>query len=288
MEYKRIKNALIIGAGEMGWQITLLLAQNRLKVVLHDIQTDMLTKAQVRIEGNLQKRISKGKMSEERSKKTLDRISYSSNWKEIIEQVDLVIETAPEKLELKKQIFQELSKVVKPNVICATNSSTIIINKIVEGLPEKFKENCANIHFSNPPFVLTLIELFSPTQNDILLNHLKKHFRKFGSHPIIFRKPISGFIMNRLLGAALLEAIKLVEDGVCSIEDIDTACTAGLNWPIGLGRLADYIGLDTVHNSIVANYNETKEEYLKPPKIIQDLVEKGQLGIKTKQGFYKY
>jgi 3-hydroxyacyl-CoA dehydrogenase len=105
---------------------------------------------------------------------------------------------------------------------------------------------------------------------------------------VIFNIPCSGFIMNRVLGGAMHEAFWLLENNICSPEDLDTACTAGLNWPLGIARLADMIGLDVIWNSFQLNYQENKVEYMKPPEMLKDLVEKNKLGWKTGEGLYSY
>lgn len=103
-----------------------------------------------------------------------------------------------------------------------------------------------------------------------------------------FKKPVTGFILNRILGVIFLEAFHLVEEGICSQEDLDTVCTAGINLQIGLIRLADVIGLDTIHNSLKANYEDTQLDLYKPPQILVDKVKNGEFGMKTKKGFYMY
>jgi 3-hydroxybutyryl-CoA dehydrogenase len=285
---RKIKKVLIIGAGTMGWQLAQIFAQNRFEVCLSDISDEQLEHAQQQGRKNLEGRVAKGKLNPEKKDRIIQAITYTKEWANVIADIDLVIEAVPEKLDLKRKIFAQLAEKVAEGTICGSNSSTIAISKIVEGLPKKFTDYACNIHFSNPPLRLHLVELYSFSKNEDLLKFLKRTFRKMQYDPVILQEPVSGFLMNRILGAAMIETFNLLEQKVATPEDIDTACTAGLNWPLGICRICDLVGLDIVLNSIEAVYEETKMDYMKPNPLLLNLVKKNKLGWKTGEGIYRY
>ena len=287
-QFRKIKTVLVIGAGTMGRQIAQIFAQRKFTAYLSDIDENQLTKAREQTEHNLTKRVAKGKLKEDRKAKILAKMNYTTDWVSIIKGVDLVVEAVPEILGLKQKIFAQLIEHVTPGTICGTNSSTIVVSKLVTDAPTEFQDYALNIHFSNPPLMLKLIELYSATGNQPLLKFMRKKFRKMHYEPIVVNKPINAFVMNRVLGAVMVESFRMIEDGVCSVEDLDTACTAGLNWPLGIARIADLVGLDVVLDSMQTAYEDSGEDYQKPTEYLKNLVAQNRLGMKTKHGIYDY
>jgi 3-hydroxybutyryl-CoA dehydrogenase len=288
MEFRNIHNVMVIGGGIMGWQITLLLAQHRYHVLLTDIDQSILDQAKQTIEENLARRVQKGKLITEKKDEILQRITYTTEWESEAANQDLVIEAVTEKLNVKQAIFAKLAQLVQPGTICATNSSTMGITKIVEGLPAEFTDYTCNLHFFNPVFKMLLIELYCFNQTNGLTMLLKRMFRSMRYEVIVMKKLIAGFIVNRILGGAMMEMFHLMENDIASTEDLDLACTAGLNWPLGIARLADMIGLDTLYHSFNAVYEDENNPIYQPPQILADLVNSGRLGYKTKRGIYSY
>lgn len=288
MEYRKIKNILIIGAGTMGWQIALLFAQHRFNVWITDSNADQLKKAKTTIEDNLNRRIMKGHLTEDEKKSVLEHLTFTEEWESIASHVDLVEECIFENLEVKRKIFTRLAKVVQPSTICGTNSSTIGVNHLVENLPKTFTDFCLNIHFSNPPLRLHMVELYSYARNEDLEMYLKRFFRRFRYEVVIFKKPVKGFVMNRILGGAFREMFYLLDNDICTPEDIDIATTVGLNWPMGGARLADMVGLDVVYDSFKSSFEDEPSPSLKPSEFLEKLVKSGHLGWKSGQGIYDY
>lgn len=288
MDFRKIKTVLILGAGTMGWQIGILFAQKHYNVIISDIKDVFLTQCKKTIEDNLSRRVVKAKISKEEKNEILNHFRFVEDWIPIVSEVDLVIEAVVENLEIKTKIFKQLSENVALGTICGTNSSTISINRLVKGLPLGFTNYCMNIHFSNPVLRLPLVELYSAEGNIDLIQHVKRIFRKMRYEVVVFRKPVSGFVMNRILGGALHEVFYLLENDVCDPEDIDAACTAGLNWPMGACRVADLVGLDVIFNSFKATFEESQSEFYKPPKYLESYIKNGKLGFKTKHGIYDY
>jgi 3-hydroxybutyryl-CoA dehydrogenase len=288
MDFRRIKNILIIGAGTMGWQIALLFAQHRFNVWITDANSDQLRKARTNIEDNLNRRIAKGHLKDDEKVSVLEHLTFIEKWESIASQVDCVEECVFENLAVKQQIFTRLANLVQPGTICGTNSSTIGVNYLIEKLPKSFTDFCMNIHFSNPPLRLRIVEIYSYARNEDLEMFFKRFFRKIRYEVVIFKKPVKGFVMNRILGGAFREMFYLLDNDICTPEDIDIATTVGLNWPMGGARLADMVGLDVIYDSFRASFEDEPASLLKPSAYLEKLVKSGRLGWKSGQGIYEY
>ena len=288
MEIRKITQVLIIGAGAMGRQIGQMFAQKGKSTLIYDIDGDQLKEARKFTEQNLENRVKKGKITAEKKKAVLNCLDYRTDYTKWLKTTDLIIECVPENLPLKKQIFKALASEVPEGTIIGTNSSTIPIGTIVDGLPEEFCRYCANIHFVNPPLMLRLVEVYLFEQNEKLAKAIRRFLRRTRFKPVFLKKPINGFVMNRILGVAFHEMFTLLSNSVCDPKTIDSVCVNGLNWPIGVARLADLIGLDVIYDSFRANYDTDPKEIYKPPEMLKDLVEKGHLGMKSGRGLYEY
>ncbi|WP_227935332.1 3-hydroxyacyl-CoA dehydrogenase family protein [Alkalihalobacillus deserti] len=281
-----IKQVAVIGSGTMGSQIAMVCALAGYNVILQDISEESLSKAKESLTGHMDRRIEKGRLTEEQVNQAFNRLSFSSSL-ESLKEVDFVIEAAVEKLEIKREIFKKLDDITPKHAILATNSSTIVSSKVadVTTRPEKV----CNVHFFNPALVMELVEVVQgPHTSDETAQTTMEFIKSINKFPVLLKKEISGFVANRILGKLMDEAVYLLENGYATHEDIDIVCTKALNHPIGPFALMDLTGIDVNYYVRMQRYQESKNEADKPAKLIQEKVEKGELGRKTGKGFYTY
>ncbi len=282
MEIKRVG---VVGCGIMGGGITLVCAQSGYQVIASEINDELLSKGLASINSFLSKSVEKGKISQKDKDATLGRIKGTTTTKDFSE-CDLVIEAATENIDLKKKIFAELDKVCPKHIILATNTSclSILDVAIVTTRPEKV----LGLHFFNPVPIMKPLEIVKTiiTSDDTLETGID--FGKSLGKTIVIAKDTPGFIVNRLLFTYLLEAIRMLEAGTATKEDIDAAISLGLNHPMGPLTLADLVGLDTALFVASAIYEEFKDPKYIPPTLLKKMVTAGQLGRKTGKGFYDY
>jgi 3-hydroxybutyryl-CoA dehydrogenase len=280
-----IKKVGVVGCGIMGGGITLVCAQSGYQVIASEINDELLNKGLASINSFLSKSVEKGKVSQQDKDATLGRIKGTTSTKDFSE-CDLVIEAATENIDLKKKIFAELDKVCPKHIILATNTSclSILDIAIVTTRPEKV----LGLHFFNPVPIMKPLEIVKTiiTSNDTLTTGID--FGKSLGKTVVIAKDTPGFIVNRLLFTYLLEAIRMLEAGTATKEDIDAAISLGLNHPMGPLTLADLIGLDTALFVASAIYEEFKDPKYIPPTLLKKMVTAGQLGRKTGKGFYDY
>lgn len=276
----------VLGAGIMGRGIALVAAQSGFDVVLKSTQLARVNKSVDRLETFLEKSVQKGKITEEQKQVTLGRIKTTDELSDFKE-ADLVVEAVVENLDLKKQLFGELDNVCKPGAILTTNTSSMSINMLA-GVTKR-PECVAGMHFFNPPPIMKLVEVVRGYDtSDETIGVIFEVAKKMGKTTVEVKKDYPGFIVTRVNMAQIIEAIRLVEEGVASPEDIDIAMKLGLNWPMGPFELQDFIGLD-VTNSIMEYFNdEFKEARWNPPQSLKALVRSGKLGKKSSFGWYNY
>lgn len=286
MPIEDITKIAVIGSGTMGSQIAMVCALGGYSVVLHDINDGSLTKAKESLQGHMDRRIQKGRLTEKEVSDAFSRMSFSSSFDDLRD-VDFVIEAIVEKLEAKRELFAKLDEVTPKHAILATNSSTIVSSKIadVTNRPEKI----CNVHFFNPALVMELVEVVrgphTSEETAQIAVEVVKNIRKI---PVLLKKEISGFIANRILGKLMDEAVYLLENGYADHEEIDLVCTKALNHPIGPFALMDLTGIDVNYFVRMQRYKESGNEADMPAKIVQEKVRKGELGRKTGKGFYTY
>ena len=228
------KNSRFVGAGSMGSGIANLAAMNGFRVILRDIDEKYLRAGLDRMNAFMEKSVARGKMTVEQKQETLDRIITTTDMKDLCE-ADIVIEAVIEDLELKKKVFAELDEIVPENVILATNTSSMSITVIASAT--KRPERVAGMHFFNPAQIMKLVEVVRGYQtSDETVEEIKEFARALTKEPIEVKKDTPGFIVNRIMIPQFIEAIRLLEEGVASAEDIDKAVTLGLNYPIGTSR----------------------------------------------------
>lgn len=283
MEIKKIG---VLGAGTMGNGIALVASQSGFEVVMRDIEERFVENGLKAIEKFLSKSVEKGKMTEDQKKDVLLRIKGTTRMEDL-KDVDFVIEAVFEDLELKKNVFRQLDELTKDRVILTTNTSSMSITEIA--VSTKRPEKVAGMHFFNPAPLMRLVEVIRGYHtNDETVRIVMEMARRFGKEPVEVKKDTPGFIVNRLLMPHFIEAIKMAEEGIASIEDIDKAVKLGLNYPMGPFELMDLTGIDIALHVIEYLYKElNKESKWSAPTLLRSMVRAGKLGKKTGGGWYK-
>ena len=282
-----IQTICVVGAGAMGAQIAQQCALHGYAVNLFDSRREALGKAIASNRGYLQRRVDKGRMSAADMEAAIGRIDTTMDFEDSVASADFVVEAIPEELELKRAMFEELDHCAAPHAILASNSSAIPISRVAS-LTER-PEQCVNMHFFNPPLVMELVEVCQgPRTSDETVETTMDLVRKIGRSPVLIKKEIAGFLVNRILGAVFQEAAWLVEQGYATVEDVDRAMELGARHPMGPFKLMDFAGLDVSFHAVENMYQETGDERYKPGKLLEDHVHNGELGVKTGKGFYTY
>jgi 3-hydroxybutyryl-CoA dehydrogenase len=279
-----IKTIAIAGAGTMGAGIAQVCAQADYKVILFDINDQMLLKAKDGIQQSLNKLSSLGKITAEEAGTIINSIQFISNIELV--QADLIIEAIIEKLDVKVDLFLKLMNINGPQTIYASNTSSIPITQIAAKLP--YASQFIGIHFFNPAQIMKLVEIIRGAKTDAAIVAIAKDFIvKLKKEPVI-AADAPGFIVNRIARLYYVEALKIIEEGLCDFENVD-AIMESSGFKMGPFKLMDLIGVDT-------NYSVTESQYLlfnyeprfRPSRIQKQKVDAGLHGRKTKEGFYKY
>ncbi|MYC98854.1 MAG: 3-hydroxyacyl-CoA dehydrogenase family protein [Gammaproteobacteria bacterium] len=270
----------------MGHGIAQVAAMAGHAVILHDPDAAAADRGLARIRANLAKGVSLGKVSEEGRTAALDRIALASSLATACAEADLVVEAAPERMELKRSLFREVEAAAAPSALLATNTSSLSIDAIAEVLadPGRF----LGLHFFNPVHLMALVEVVRGSRTgDATLDAGVAFARGLGKEPIVVRDA-PGFASSRLGVALGLEAMRMVEEGVADPAAIDKAMELGYRHPMGPLRLTDLVGLDV--RLAIAEYLHEKlgGERYRPPATLRRMVEEGKLGRKTGQGFYRW
>ena len=281
-----IKWILVIGAGTMGHGIAQAAAAAGYRVLLNDVSEDLIRHGIASIGENLEKGLQKGKVTAEERDATLGRIEVAANLEAAARVADLVIEAAPEKLDLKTSIFRRLDGSVPPEAILASNTSSLPIGKIAAATSRP--DRVLGMHFFNPVHIMPLLELVrGDVTSDETLEAALEVAGRMGKDPIVVRD-MPGFATSRLGVVLGLEAMRMLEQGVASAEDIDKAMTLGYRHPMGPLRLTDLVGLDVRLHIAEHLHAELKSDSFKPPEILRRMVADGNLGKKSGRGFYDW
>lgn len=274
----------VIGTGTLGPSIAQVFAQ------CEETETVYLCKGRESskrngkdsLEKSLSKLVTKGKMAQEQVDAILNKIVTGP--KSILADADLIVEAVAEDLEIKKTVFKELDSICKPDCIFATNTSSLPIKAVGEGLSRPM----VGMHFFNPAPVMKLVEVIASDKTpQTTVDYLMEVARKIGKTPVeVLEAP--GFIVNRILIPMINEAISIYAEGVASVEDIDIAMKLGANHPMGPLALGDLIGLDVVLAIMEVMLKETGDVKYRPEALLKKMVRAGKLGRKTGEGFYKY
>lgn len=281
-----LRRIAVIGAGTMGHGIAYVAAASGYEVRLADADATTLATGMRRIRDAFDKAIERGKATPDSRDEGLRRLTSAGSAVAAATDADLVIEAVPERLELKQSIFRDLERSVSPDAILGSNTSSLSITRIAESLAHPGR--VVGLHFFNPVPVMKLLEIVRGEQtSDVVVDRARAFATSLGKTPIVVRDT-PGFATSRLGVVLGLEAIRMLEQGVASAEDIDRAMELGYNHPMGPLRLTDVVGLD-VRLAIAEHLHATLEDdTYKPPALLRRLVGEGKLGKKSGQGFYSW
>lgn len=275
----------IVGAGQMGSGIGQVAAQSGFSVLLYDVTTDLVDRALANIQRNLIRLTDRGTLSAEEQQAIQERLRGTSNLADMRD-VDLVIEAAPEDYAIKKDLFEQLSRVTRPETILASNTSSISLTQL--GAVTTKPEKVIGMHFMNPPVVMQLVEIVRGLVTaDETLTTVDDLAKRMGKTTIL-AKDYAGFIVNRILLPMINEAIYALYEGVGGVEDIDQGMKLGTNQPMGPLALADLIGLDTCLAVLERLHHGLGDDKYRPCPLLRNYVAAGYLGRKAGQGFYGY
>lgn len=287
---QKIKNVSVIGAGIMGQQIALNAALCHFDVVLNDSNKEALDKAKTWANEYLASRISKGKLTEEQVNTAKSKLSFEADLTNTVKNADLVIEVIIENLDIKQNLFKQIDKLAPKHALLVSNSSRIASSEIAQVVDRKDK--VANFHYFNPALVMELIEVVKgPHTSDETIEALMQFARDNKKTPILLKKEIDGFVVNRVLGGIMDEALNLLELGIATPEEIDLGLMKGLNHPIGPFKLMDLTGIDLAYAIRKRRTDKSDPSYdpnYKIPRVLQEKIERGELGRKTGKGWYSY
>ncbi len=280
-----IRKIGVIGAGAMGSGIAQVAAQSGCNVLMQDVTEELVKKGVDSIEGFLAKGIERGKVTTEQKNEVLNRIKGTTRIEELGE-VDFIIEAVFEDLKVKQGVFEKIDRLVAPEVILGTNTSSISITEIAAAT--KRPDKVAGMHFFNPAQLMRLVEVIrGHHSSDETIETVIELARRMEKDPIEVKRDSPGFVVNRILMPQFIEAIRIVEEGIATIEDVDKAVKLGLNYPMGPFELMDFTGNDIGYHVIEYLYNElNKELKFYPPNLLKTLVRAGRLGKKTGGGWY--
>lgn len=280
-----IKKVGVVGAGAMGNGIAQVAAQIGCDVVMRDIKDEFVERGMKSIDGFLSKGVEKGKLKAEEKEAILGRIKGTTDMDQL-KDVDFVIEAVIEDLELKKSVFKELDQLCRPEVIFASNTSSMSLTEIASATNRP--DQVCGMHFFNPVPLMRLVEVirgfFTSDQTVAVTTALAQ---KMGKTTVEVKKDSPGFIVNRIMIPHMLEAIKIVEEGIASIEDVDIAVKNGLNYPMGPFELMDLTGIDICYFVTEYFYKElNKESKWVSPNLLKTMIRAKKLGRKTGGGWY--
>ncbi|WP_370476654.1 3-hydroxyacyl-CoA dehydrogenase family protein [Tamlana flava] len=281
-----MKNIAVIGAGTMGNGIAHTFAQNGFKVQMIDISQEALNKGLKTISTNLDRLVTKEKISEQQKTETLNNISTFTSIKAGVDYAALVVEAATENLDLKLKIFQELDEACSESAILATNTSSISITQIaaVTSNPKRV----IGMHFMNPVPIMPLVEVIRGyNTSDEVTNTIIQLVKTLGKEPVEVND-YPGFVANRILMPMLNESIETLYNGVAGVKEIDAVMKLGMAHPMGPLQLADFIGLDVCLSILNVMYNGFKNHKYAPCPLLVNMVNAGKLGVKSGEGFYDY
>ncbi|MEK6964739.1 MAG: 3-hydroxyacyl-CoA dehydrogenase NAD-binding domain-containing protein [Thermoproteota archaeon] len=281
-----IKNITVLGSGIMGHGIAQVSAMSGYNVVLRDIEQKFLDKAMEKIKWSLDKLVSKEKISQSQAEQIYSRIKPVIDLKEAVKDCQLVIEAVPEIMDLKRKVYDELDKVASDDVIFASNTSTLPITEIANTTSRP--NRVIGIHFFNPPQLMKLVEIIPGMQTSSeIVDKTVEFVRSVKKEPVLCKKDVPGFIVNRLFIPLVHEACYVMDRQKNQLTEIDSAVKFKLGFPMGIFELADFTGMDVIHKATVEMHQRDKKVINPHPKIEQLYNEK-KMGQKSGEGFYKY
>ncbi|GAA2650500.1 3-hydroxyacyl-CoA dehydrogenase family protein [Streptomyces lunalinharesii] len=280
------KKLAVIGAGLMGSGIAQVSAQAGWDVVLRDVTDEALARGKGGIAASFEKFVAKGKLEASAAEEALGRITTTTDL-DAVADADVVVEAVFEKIEVKREIFQALDKLAKDDAVLASNTSAIPITKIAAATSRP--ERVVGTHFFSPVPMMQLCELVRGYKtSDETLARAREFAESVGKTCVVVNRDVAGFVTTRLISALVVEAAKLYESGVASAEDIDVACKLGFGHAMGPLATADLTGVDILLHATENIYTESQDEKFAPPEIMRRMVDAGDIGRKSGQGFYAH
>lgn len=287
MTTENIRAVTVVGAGFMGAQIGLHCATHGYPTWLVDTSVEALERAARSQAQELESRLDQHRITSADKDAILSRIYFTTSLADGTSEADLVIEAAPERLDLKRGIFGQLDQVAPERALLATNSSSFRISAIQSAT--RRWDRVLNMHFYPPVWQRTIVELMGGTAtSEETIGKARDFAVSVGLTPLLVQKESTGFLFNRVWRAIKKECLHLVDEGVASHEDVDRAWMINVGMPIGPFGLMDMVGLDVVQDIEMVYFRESGDESDRPPKLLLDKVERGDLGVKTGKGFYSY
>lgn len=281
-----VERVAVLGAGTMGHGIAQVAAVAGFVTTLFDVDEALALRGLERIRENLAKGVERGKVDGATRDAALERLAATSNLAAAVERADVVVEAAPERMELKRKIFGDVSAAAPARAILASNTSSLSVTEIAKAASQP--ERVVGMHFFNPPYVLTLLEIVRGAKtSDETIERVKAIGARMGREMIVVADS-PGFATSRLGVVLGLEAMRMFEAGVASAEDIDRAMKLGYRHPMGPLELSDLVGLDVRLDIAEHLHKELGGEQYRPPEILKRLVREGKLGKKTGQGFRRW
>lgn len=280
-----IDAVLVVGSGLMGRGIAQVCAQAGIEVFLNDVSKDALDKALKDIDWSVGKFVEKGKLTEDKDV-IVGRITTIQDLGDA-KKVDLAIEAVFEQMELKQDVFRRLDQVCDPDALIASNTSAIPITElaVATNRPEKV----LGLHFFNPVPMMQVVEVVkSISTTDETAQRGREFVHRIGKEPIMVNRDVAGFVINRINYPSTIEAMRLVEAGVATVEDIDKGLRLGSGRRMGIFETGDLVGLDVTYGAMMAMYRETGDPRWHPPLLLRRKVKAGHLGRKTGKGWYEY
>lgn len=275
----------VVGFGQMGSGIAQVCAMAGFDVLAREIDQKFIDGGLKRIDASLARVVKSGRMSEEDAKDARGRIRGTTALADFADR-DVVIEAVIEVMDAKKEVWTELDRVCGPDTLFASNTSSLTIIEMAAAT--KRADRFAGLHFFNPPVVMQLVEIVRAlTTSDATVEALRGFVTKLGKEPVVC-KDTPGFVVNRLMVPIMLEAVRALEAGVATVEDIDKAVKLGLRHPMGPFELIDYTGVDINYHVANVFFEEFKDPKWAPPALLKRMFLAGHLGVKAGRGFYEY
>lgn len=283
----QIRNIVVIGSGAMGRQIGMSAAVAGFTATVQDVSEDAVRSAEQDMRTWLDGRVTKGRLDQPAVDAAWANLTFTTGLEAAAADADLVIEAATEKLDVKRSIFTRLDGLTPGRTILATNSSTYGSSSVADATARP--DRVCNMHFFNPALVMKCVEVVRHGQtSDATVDAVMAVARAMGKEPVLLNKEVPGFVANRLMGAIRAEALSLMDSGVASLEDIDTAAKTALGHPMGPFELMDLVGLDVTYLIRQAHFEETGDEAEKPHRLLEEKYRAGEFGRKTGKGWYSY